>query len=250
MFKRELQWEKCYNVRDLGGLPLDHGGQTAFGAIIRADILSRLTSQGQQALTAYGVQTIIDLRGTREIVAEPYQLSALATAERPLYFNLPLEKEDPQIGALIEQAQNRADVYKIVLEHCSDDVVVIMRAIVAAPPGGIVLHCHAGKDRTGMVAALLLSLAGVSMAAIGADYAASQARLWPLYETVVAQAGGEEHVNPWLKPIATADMILQPFMHITEKYGSVATYLQQAGLAEAEIKRLKARLLNTTTGIN
>ena len=118
-----------------------------------------------------------------------------------------------------------------------------MRAIVAAPPGGILIHCSAGKDRTGLVTALLLGLVGVPDEIIAADYALSQAQLWPLYEKLVKEAGGEEHVGWWLKPIATPAMMLHLLTHLRNTYGGVVDYLRGAEVPEATLTELRTRLL-------
>lgn len=239
---RHLNWPHCYNVRDLGGLPVGGGKETRRGAIIRSDMVSRLTQEGQEALVAYGVCTTIDLRSPREAAEAP---SVFATDGRITYLNLPLEKYAPHVGALIEQAKTRGEVYCIVLDHYPDAMATVMRAIAQAEPGGIVIHCHAGKDRTGIVAALLLRLVGVPVEEVVADYAASQARLWPLYERIIAEAGGEEKVGFWLKPTATENMMDQALAHLDAEYGGVASYLSAAGLTSGEIEQLKRRLCAT-----
>ena len=243
MQQRILDWEGCYNVRDLGGLVTGNGRFTAYGHIIRSDMLSRLTTTGRAALAAYGVQTIIDLRGSHEVKAAPYQFDGLAQLNRPTYRNLPLEKDDPAVSALIHQAKTRPEVYKIILTHYPDAIAAVLQAIAKADKGGVVIHCHAGKDRTGIVVALLLRLAGVTDEVIAADYAASQACLWPLYEKLVTEAGGEEKVDPWLKPIATSTMILEPLAYLDKKYGGVESYLLRTGVTETELEPLRKRLL-------
>ena len=69
--ERHLDWEGCFNVRDLGGLPAADGRRTRPGAIIRADLLGRLTSKGRRQMLAYGVRTIIDLRSPRDLAGAP-----------------------------------------------------------------------------------------------------------------------------------------------------------------------------------
>ncbi len=242
--QRHLYWESCYNVRDLGGLPTTAGGETHWQAIIRSDVLSRLTPAGQQALLDYGVRTIIDLRGPQEVAAKPSPVTQPGTNDTAVltYLNLPLEKYYPHVSALISQAATRAEVYIIILDHYPDAIADVMRAIAYARPGGVIIHCHAGKDRTGIVSALLLRLVGVPTDMVVADYAESQVRLWPLYEKMVAQAGGEENLGFWLKPTAVPAMMHHTLAHIETTYGSVQYYLQQAGLTPAEIKRLQNRL--------
>jgi protein tyrosine/serine phosphatase len=238
---RTLNWPACYNVRDLGGLPTATGRTTRWRSIIRADILSRLTEEGQQALFDYGVRTVIDLRGPHEVAEWPYTLAGMPA--ELTYLNLPVEKYYPHVGQLISQAQSRAEVYCITADHYPDCIAAILRAIANAQPGGIVLHCHAGKDRTGVIAALLLSLAGVPAAEIAADYAESQVCLWPLYEQMVAEAGGEDKVGFWTKPTATPEMMVAFLAHLASRYGGVYDYLRSTGLQEEELARVRERLV-------
>lgn len=236
---RRLAWDGCLNVRDLGGLPADKG-VTRWRAVIRADTLSRLTAQGQQSLLAYGARAIIDLRSISEAQAEPYQLPVAPVSERALaYYHLPLAAEDARTRSLIAASRSRAAVYAITLDHAAARVVSALRAVSAAPPGGVVIHCHSGKDRTGLVAALLLRLAGVDEQLIAADYALSQGR---------AAAGnpprrplhGQE--PPWYAQVATEAVILAVLSHLDSRYGGVAPYLQTFGMTGAELDRLRHRL--------
>jgi protein-tyrosine phosphatase len=239
---RHLNWPDCYNTRDLGGLPAKDGAITRWRSVIRSDILNRLTDEGQRALLDYGVRTIIDLRSSKE-AAEELSFTA-SSADRPLdYYNLPIEKYYPHVSAMIQKAKSRGEVYCIILDHYPDAVAEILRAMVNAPPGGIVIHCHAGKDRTGMVSALLLALVGVPAELIAADYAESQHRLWPLYEKNLAEAGDQADADLWQKPTATADMMLQMMEHVDAKYGGIEPYLRAAGLTDEELKRLRERLV-------
>lgn len=241
---RHLPWNDCYNTRDLGGLPTTDGGQTRWGAVVRSDLLGRLTEQGRRAMLDYGVRTLIDLRSPQQAADEPSAFTTEgARAAGLTYLNLPVEEYYPQVGALIRQAQTRAEVYCITLDHYPANFATILRAIAHAEPGGVVIHCHAGKDRTGVVSALLLGLVGVPDEALAADYAVSQVRLWPLYEKIIAQAGDEEQVDFWLKPTATAEMMHTTLAHIHSTYGGVAGYLRWAGLSERELEQLCRRLV-------
>ncbi len=242
--ERHLNWEACYNTRDLGGLATQAGQQTRWQSVIRSDHLGRLTPAGDAALINYGVRTIIDLRSPQEAQEEPYPFSSATTdSNKPCYLNLPLENYEPHVSELIRQATTRAEVYCLNLDHYPEAVARVMEAIAHAQPGGVLVHCHAGKDRTGIVAALLLSLAGVPLEMIAADYAESQARLWPLYEKTVAESGGEDKVEAWLKPIALPETMYHMLAHMDQKYGGAQKYLEGAGLSALMIERLKRRLL-------
>ena len=239
---RNLSWPACYNTRDLGGLPTGDGRGTRLRAVIRSDYLNRLTNAGRQALLEYGVETVIDLRSPQEVTKEP--AVRIEKEGRPLtYLNLPIEKYYPHVGALIQKAESRAEVYCIILDHYPDSVAEIMRAVANAQPGGIVIHCHGGKDRTGMVVALLLGLVGVPAEIIAADYAASQERLWAFDEKVYAEMRAQGDTSFWWQPTVTEEVMYRMLSHIDRQYGGVQGYLQAAGLSAEEVEQLGRRLL-------
>jgi protein-tyrosine phosphatase len=203
----------------------------------------------REALAEYGVRTVIDLRSPDQVAEEPSAFAVTPqTAAEPAYFVLPVEAYYPHVSALISQAQSRAEVYCITLDQYPENMAAILRAIINAEPGGVVIHCHAGKDRTGVIVALLLALAGVPDEQIAADYAESQVRLWPLYEQMVAAAGGEDKVGFWTKPTATAEMMLTTLAHLRNTYGGVRDYLRGIGLTDAELDQLRRRLRNEPLG--
>ena len=238
---RHLDWERCYNTRDLGSLPTRDGEETRWAAVIRSDYLNRLTERGRQALLDYGVETVIDLRSPQEVAKEP-AIVIENRGRRLDYLNLPIEKYYPHVGALIRQATSRGEVYCIILDHYPDSVAEIMRAIVHARPGGIVIHCHGGKDRTGIVSALLLHLVGVPAELIAADYAESQVRLWPIDEKIRAEAQARGDTDFWLQPTVTEDMMYMMLEHIDAKHGGIDNYLLESGLSRQELDQLKSRL--------
>ncbi|MEZ4677982.1 MAG: tyrosine-protein phosphatase [Caldilineaceae bacterium] len=244
---RTLAWPNCYNIRDLGGLPTDSGHPTRVGAVVRSDLPARLTVEGQRALLAYGIRTLIDLRRSTQVAEEPSLVFAPEITEQPpTLYNVSLEEHGAAVDEAIRQAGNRrAEVYLLTLQHNQRQVARILQTIATAPPGGILIHCSAGKDRTGIVTALLLGLVGVPEALIADDYALSQQQLWPLYERLVEAAGGEEHVGWWLKPTATPAMMLHVLNELRSNYGGVVEYLRLAGVSEATIAQVRARLLAT-----
>lgn len=237
--QRHLHWQGCFNIRDLGMLPLMDGGTTNWKAFIRADNPGNLTEEGQKNLLDYGVRTIIDLRMPQEAEKSPSHVGRLQYLD---YHLCPLERFTPEVSALISKVQNRAEVYCIMLDHYADLFVAVLRVMARAKPGVVLFHCQAGKDRTGIVTALLLSLAGVPDASIAADYAESQICLRPVYLKELALAGSDEKLGFWSKQTVTEDMMLIVLNHIREQYGDTEKYLLRAGLFSEEIKSLRSRL--------
>ncbi len=119
-----------------------------------------------------------------------------------------------------------------------------MRAVVATGEGSVLIHCHAGKDRTGLVVALLLAVAGVDPALIAHDYALSNHYLQPWYDAMLAQHADD----PARQKRMLADFNTQPQLmldvlaHLDTHYGGICGYLLAVGLAEPEIAQLRTRL--------
>ena len=240
--ERNLDWQGCYNVRDLGGLPLLDGGQTRWGSVIRADMLGRLTEAGKQAALDYGLRTVIDLRRIEEREEEP---TAVFPDGQVSVLYPTTEGVDEALWALFNQAQSMGEVYILDIEHLSNmDKARVLRMIANAPSGAVVVHCHAGKDRTGIISALLLSLAGVADEDISADYALSQERLWPLYELLSAEVESEPgKFDPHTPPITRPEDMQMLLDYLRTRYGSVEGYVRHIRLTDDEMQRLRDRLV-------
>ena len=135
------------------------------------------------------------------------------------------------------------EVYLLFLEHFKANVATAIRAVVNAPEGGVVVHCMGGKDRTGLVTALLLELAGVDDQEIAADYALSEERLRPRHELWFAEAETEAE-RERLRRIAQtpASSIAGVLAELKRRHGSVEGYLRAAGLSDEELRLARARL--------
>jgi protein-tyrosine phosphatase len=237
---RRLLWEGCYNVRDLGGYLTASGGETRWGAVVRTDNLARLTEAGRAALLEYGVRSIVDLRKPDEIAEHPNPFAE--PGEHGIeYTNVSLV--DPAKSAP-ENFTTLANDYKRILDSFAPAMAEIMTAIAWAPEGGVLVHCMAGKDRTGMVSAILLELAGVSRETIAEDYALSAEFLRPLEEEWLENGPGEreERAREQAKWVPRAQVMLEVLAHLDDRYGGVEEYLLQAGVSPEAIARLRARL--------
>jgi protein tyrosine/serine phosphatase len=246
---RDLVWDGCLNVRDLGGLPTADGGETRFGSIVRADSVRQLSDEGWRALVDHGVRTVIDLRGEHEREDDPPAELPVDVVDVP--FMEASEAEWEAIAGELEAATDAApddatatrDVYLIFLERFADNVAASVRAVAQAPEGGVVIHCVGGKDRTGLLAAVLLHLAGVPDDEIAADYALSEVRLLPRHQAWFDAAESEEELVRLRRIAQTpAASMTGVFAELERRYGSVEGYLRHIGLTDEDLEQARARL--------
>ena len=246
---RDLLWDGLLNVRDLGGHPTEDGGETRYGSIIRADSVRQLSDQGWAALVDYGVKTIVDLRTNDELTADPPAELPVEVLHLPFFetgtddWQRVEEKLEAAARAAPDVATATREVYLIFLEEYASNVATAIRAIADAPEGGIVIHCAGGKDRTGLLTALLLHVAGVGIDEIAADYALSEERLRPRHEQWLAEAESEEERERLERVMQTPlESIKGVFAELEQRHGSVEGYLRDAGLTDDELDRARARL--------
>src|SRR5215210_5341774 len=172
-----LDWPGLVNARDLGGLPLEDG-HVREGALIRSESLTRLDQGGVEALREAGVSRVLDLRRPGES-PDPHPFADDETT----YVNLPVE--DP--ADIKRHAGPMVDLYLDMVDARPELFAAAVAAIADAPPGAVVVHCAGGKDRTGLVTALALSLAGAEKEVVAADYALTEERLEPLMREHLAK---------------------------------------------------------------
>jgi len=246
---RELFWDGCLNVRDLGGHPTSDGGETRFGSIVRADSVGNLTTEGWEALADYGIRTVIDLRGDHEREDDPPR--ELPVDVRHVPFMEASEEEWEEIGEELERLAEVPDIveatrdgYVLFLERFKPNVGAAIRAVAEAPEGGVVVQCVGGKDRTGLVTALLLHVAGVPTDDIAADYALSEERLRPRQAGWLEAAQTEAERRRLERFTQTPPGVISGvFDELERRYGSVEGYLESAGVSKRDLELARARLL-------
>jgi protein tyrosine/serine phosphatase len=245
---RILNWEGVLNARDTGGIPASNG-TVRVGALVRSGVLNDLTPSGVEALIDHGVRTVIDVRAADEI-ADYWHRYPLRDHPVVSYRNISFtagseERMRDQVRAVYSAAESREEINRLDLDTHRHGIAAIVAAIADAPPGGVLIHCHAGKDRTGLVVAVTLSAIGVSDEDIAADYALSQLVLDQLVEEWFAYMGASASEQTRLRRLAdpSREAMLRTLQHLHERYGGAVPYLLEAGVTQAQIDELRNRLV-------
>jgi protein tyrosine/serine phosphatase len=252
-----IELDGAVNVRDLGGLPAGEGRQIAPRVLLRSDNLQDLSPADVATLVdVYGLTTVIDLRSGKETESEgPSPLDAVPSVRHLHLSVLPElgERTDAVAEALLlkrerDQSRYPDDVmcghYLGYLEDRPDSVTGAVRAIAEAE-GAAIVHCAAGKDRTGVVVALALSAVGVPAEEVVMDYARTGERIEAILRRLMSSRTYESdlkdsEVDRHRPRPETMKALLE---QIEARYGGVITWLADHGFGEDDLERLRARLV-------
>jgi protein-tyrosine phosphatase len=253
-----LDWEGCFNVRDLAGLPTVDGRQIRDGALVRADSLNRLTEAGCAAARRHGISAVIDLRSAHELgqdeplirrrpggpTLEQAGAHPFCAVEGVIYRQLRLRDfPDEEFAARVRDCTTQEQVYRSILRDGAGSFARIAREAIAAPPGAVVVHCAIGKDRTGLLIGVLLSAVGVPDDVVAADYARSAECLQPMRAfraslgDPVRQFLSDDHLSP-------PETMLSLLAELRAGWGGADGYLRAGGLADEELAALRRRLVD------
>lgn len=247
----ELNWQRlplegACNVRDLGGYPVGIR-QTKWHAFLRGDNLSHLTEDDEQFLYDYGVRTVIDLRSDEEVKHEPDQL---VTRPDLSFIHVALGQTDYSDTEVLNELQKKALSQGFKIESVYDDIFdntkalrAIFRSIAMEPEDtAILFHCNAGKDRSGIIAMLLLMLAGVSHEDCIGNYILSYSNIYESKEgkAELDRAPEEVHELVYLMQNTLGGYIYDTI----EALGGARTFLEEkCNVSDKEVGRVKQRLL-------
>ena len=230
---RHLPLRGTYNVRDVGGYPAD-GGAVRWRTLLRADALHLLDDAGRAELAGLGLRTVIDLREDVELETAPDALDGVGATilRNPVFgqrfFDLPADLQG---------------IYDVMVEDCGPTLAAAVAEL--CEPGALpaLVHCTAGKDRTGLVIALTLSVAGVADDEIVADYVLSNTYLGSeSVDHLRAASGLGEGFRPTFR-YCGPELILGALDRIRAEHGGVVEYLLAHGLTEAQLSALRATLV-------
>jgi protein-tyrosine phosphatase len=244
---RHLAFDGLFNVRDLGGYRTEDGHHTRWRTLYRADGLNRAQGDDLARLSALGLRTVVDLRSPNERT----ERGSFPVDQLPVsYHHLPMLQqtwEGRVIDPDVEGADFLADRYREMLDEGRDAIASAVRVLADERAYPAVFHCAAGKDRTGVLAALVLGVVGVPDDMIATDYGLSRVGMASMVEWV--------RVN---RPEVLDSMIDQPgvlleapprAMHslladLRAQFGSIAGYLEAIGVEERDLAALRANLLD------
>jgi protein-tyrosine phosphatase len=234
---RRIELGGTLNLRDLGGYPAADGGFVRWRTLLRSDALHLLDSEGLSTLSELGLRTVVDLRTQPEAETAPSALGELQVRLAHISIlsgdmqSLPLELEA---------------IYRYMITECGDAIGAAIRELCAARALPALVHCSAGKDRTGVVIALVLAALGVPDQVIAADYALSSRYLdpdrTPAIGQVQASTGLGDELTQQLMTSPPA-LILDTLAWVRAASGSVEGYLLEHGLRPDDLTELRAALI-------
>ncbi len=241
MKNAKLNWvrlpiDSLENCRELGGYSTIFGEQTKWHSFLRSSDMSKLTQEDILFLKEYGVNTVIDLRGEDEIETHK---NPLADEDFCQYHNIPFITERVSDITLSSYEVSMGDFYVELLEQKNNTVKRLFEVIDQVEDGCTVFHCAAGKDRTGILAMLLLGIAGVKKKDIVSNYEVTYTNL----ESI-------QHVEIQYKNIpkeymySNRDYILRAYEYIQHTYQSVDQYLISKGVGQDVIDRIRGRFIS------
>ncbi|WP_330254575.1 tyrosine-protein phosphatase [Nocardia sp. NBC_00565] len=247
--RRWVEFAEIDNVRDLGGLPVLGGGTTRFGIAYRSSTPQHLTEDDLGILIGpVGLRTLIDLRNPDEVVREGCGRLTGSPAVRMV--NLPVRKATGVAATPAElvpdgRHYDLVGLYRDLLSGSGESIVAAARLIADAERHSVVFHCAAGKDRTGIVAAMVLDAVGVPAEAIAADYALTGERL----ERIRARLDALPSYHG-LPPVRTGILAVDPDViigfldELHRTHDGAAGWLLDNGLTDAELALLRTTLVD------
>jgi protein-tyrosine phosphatase len=230
-----------YNFREVGGY---HAGSstTKWGTLYRSDALSRLTDEARDDLRQRDIRTIVDLRDDEERRHNPSLLEGLPVrvVESPIFSG--------SASSFLASDITLARLYETVVTENADAIVRAIRVIASSGEGAVLVHCTAGKDRTGLVVAFALLAVGVDRQEVVADYAMTQQNLpdslmAPIIARLKAMHVPESTTIDELVSGSPAHVLEETIDLVIRRHGSVRAFLIDNGLTEAELDDLAHGLL-------
>jgi protein-tyrosine phosphatase len=238
--ERHIPIEGTLNFRDAGGYPVEGGGRVAWRTLFRSDALHRVEDTGSEMIAELGIKTVLDLRIIEELLIAQSPLADFADRGiRTVHMSL--------VGDDFSELPPELDgVYSYMVDRRGPAIATAIKHL--ASPGALpgLVHCTAGKDRTGMVIAFTLSALGVPDELIAADYALSSVYLIAGQTAVIGQISADTGLGEQLTEALMAsppELIVRALDRARAQAGSVEGYLADNGVTQADLDALRAVLV-------
>jgi protein-tyrosine phosphatase len=246
VMQRRIILDSAENARDLGGYLTTNGTQTRWKSFVRTDHLQAWTPETQQAFLDYGVKLIIDLRDPYELHEHP---SNFCESPHVTYLNVPVFTDELHLSERFQTMEDsmtdRALMYKFVVDECGTQLGSVLTTIASYNAQTTLFHCFAGKDRTGLIAALLLSLADVPDNLIAEDYELTKnylaERLTQWRANAIARGDNIERFD--LIHTYAPRIMLETLQYIREQHDTIPNYLRTCGVSDDHLDVLRGMLI-------
>jgi protein-tyrosine phosphatase len=239
---RHLPLEGAYNIRDLGGYETSDGRTTRWGQYLRSDTLANLPPASVDALVDYGIRNIVDLRRSAEV---QFKSSPFVGSEAVIYYHQNMAGDIGLVGReklleIPDQAERRAGTYCMILDQRKLIVWEIM-SILAQPDGlPALVHCNAGKDRAGIIAAFVLSISGVPRKTIVEDYVLTARYNVVRYVQDTPGLSSDNYSWEEYQAMACAPETMEITLdYLDTNYGGVEGYLGNIGITDEQLSTIR-----------
>jgi len=242
--KRTIDLDGCVNFRDLGGYPTTGGQTVRWRVLFRSDALHALSAADLVCLRdELRLSDIVDLRSTFELENDgrgPIADEPIAFHHNPLFDGNPAAAEPEHIADW-----TLGQRYLGLLDRAQEKITNVVRLLARADEGAV-YHCSAGKDRTGVVSAVVLGALGVADELVVADFALSGERIDEIIDRVMSMRGYQEALHEMPKETlhAKPEAMEEVLAGVNERWGSMADYLRSGGLDAADFDRLRTKCLD------
>jgi protein-tyrosine phosphatase len=238
---RIIALEGAVNFRDLGGYAAGAGSRTRWRTLFRADGLGELTEADLSMFRMLGIRTVIDLRSGSELERGRFDVDAHPVA----FHHFPFIEELPDAQEFDRQPGLLGSQYQEILRDAGCQILAALEVLATPEALPAVFHCTAGKDRTGVLSAIVLSLLGVDEPTVVADYALSGAAMLRLRAKLMVKYPEGRETLESIDEVFSADpaQMEQLLDHLRELYGSVASYVAGLGAGPGLVDGLRAALL-------
>jgi protein-tyrosine phosphatase len=243
---RHVPLEGTFNTRDIGGYVTTDGRRTRWGRFLRSDSLHRLSEKDQRVLLDYGIRTVIDLRRSAEM---QQQVNVFFGSDEVTYYHhnmvgdIPM-RERQNLPQGLEEVERKRWGYSVVLDKRQPEVRDTLCALAAPEALPALVHCAGGADRTGLITALVLGIAGVPAETISQDYALTARFNLPRYLDSHPEIDATTYTwQDFQRDTCDPGVMLGVLRDLNLRHCGVEGYLLDSGVSPAEITALRGALI-------